>query len=687
MSKTTWWDLRSSGMGAKRRLERASAARTRRSRTIPVAEGLESRCLLAVMITEFPIPSPGSQPQEITTGPDGNLWFAESLANKIASINPTTHAFTEFTVPTAASFPLGIATGSDGNIWFTESSGSVNQIGQFNPTTHVFAEFPLPHPVSGPFEMTAGPDGDLWFAESGGNRIGHINPTTHAIVEVGTNVGQAGSGPFGIGVGPDGNIWFTEPNNRRIGVVNVATSAVTEFILSNVGAGPLGITGGPDGNVWFTEQGTDKIGRINPTTHVITEFPLRGGTAPHDITNPGDGNLWFTEAGGTAGNMIASINATTHAVTEFPVPTAHSTPFGITTGPDRNIWFGEVTGNQIGQAVIPHNQFATSTHLDSAPNPSTFGQQVTFTATVTTDSEVAPTGDVTFTIDGVAQTPAVPLVLVGGNEQAKFPISTLSPGSHQVTAVYNGNSNLAPSPPSNIVTQVVKSNKVVSFTHLDATPNPSNFGQQVTFTATVTSDTEFVPTGDVTFTIDGVAQTPPVPLVVIGGKVEAIFETSTLSPGSHKVTAVYNGNSNLNPSTSNTVTQVVNALEGGPQILAVRRFGFHELPTTLVLVFNQPLDPGTAQNPAAYRITDPHGRVIVINSAVYNPTTRTVTLHPLERLNLHLRYRLTVFGTGPNAVKNTAGVRLDGANNGHSGTNFVTFVTIKNWVRPDPDGD
>lgn len=36
-------------------------------------------------------------------------------------------------------------------------------------------------------------------------------------------------------------------------------------------------------------------------------------------------------------------------VTEFPVPTAQSGPFGITVGPDGNLWFTENQANQIGQ--------------------------------------------------------------------------------------------------------------------------------------------------------------------------------------------------------------------------------------------------------------------------------------------------------------------------------------------------
>ena len=40
--------------------------------------------------------TPGSKPVEITTGPDGNLWFTEFTANSIARIEPRNHAITEY---------------------------------------------------------------------------------------------------------------------------------------------------------------------------------------------------------------------------------------------------------------------------------------------------------------------------------------------------------------------------------------------------------------------------------------------------------------------------------------------------------------------------------------------------------------------------------------------------------------
>jgi|HubBroStandDraft_6_1064221.scaffolds.fasta_scaffold17757_2 hypothetical protein len=103
------------------------------------------------------------------------------------------------------------------------------------------------------------------------------------------------------------------------------------------------------------------------------------------------------------------------------------------------------TSAVLNQVVLETTSAAT---LTSSPNPSTQGQAVTFTATVSSPT-VIPTGPVTFTsgktVLGTAQ-------LSGG--KAKLVISSLPVGSTEVTVTYYGDSNIAKSSAS--VTQTVR---------------------------------------------------------------------------------------------------------------------------------------------------------------------------------------------------------------------------------------
>ncbi len=319
---------------------RTARARRRpadRVRARPRLEGLEDRCVLSPAITEFPVPTTGAEPYDITAGPDGNLWFTDIGDDEIGMINPATDAIAEFPVPTANASPRGIATGPDGNLWFTEFDA--DQIGMINPTTHAITEFPIPTAGAEPYNIAAGPDGNLWFTEVTADKIGEFNPTTHTFTQF--TVPTGGAFPCGITAGPDGNLWFTEEDVGKVAEINPTTDAITEFAVPS-GSVSGGITAGPDGNLWFTEIGVGNVAEINPTTHAITEFAAPDADG---ISAGPDGNVWFTEVDN---GKIGTLNLTSHAVTEYPIPYAGTRPIGITTGPDGNVWFADRGNGSIG---------------------------------------------------------------------------------------------------------------------------------------------------------------------------------------------------------------------------------------------------------------------------------------------------------------------------------------------------
>jgi len=95
-------------------------------------------------------------------------------------------------------------------------------------------------------------------------------------------------------------------------------------------------------------------------------------------------------------------------------------------------------------------------------------------------------------------------------------------------------------------------------TALASAPNPSNFGQGVTFTAKVTAQTHFykgTPSGTVTF-LD-VSTSTNLGTAPINNSGVATLQISTLGPSAHNITGTYNGDTNFGASTSPAVSQVV----------------------------------------------------------------------------------------------------------------------------------
>ena len=211
------------------------------------------------------------------------------------------------------------------------------------------------------------------------------------------------------------------------------------------------------------------------------------------------------------------------------------------------------TSANLSQVVnAPSTTAATTTSLASSANPSTFGQGVTFTATVAPSSPDAatPTGVVTFS-DGSATLGTGTLNAAG---QATFTTANLSVASHPVTASYAGDGNFAASATPQALTQVV--NPAATTTAVAASVNPSHGGQSVTFTATVTptSSAPAAPGGTVQFKVDGANFGSPVTLV---NRSATSPSTTSLAVGGHTVTAVYSGNANFSTSTSAGFTQTV----------------------------------------------------------------------------------------------------------------------------------
>ena len=213
-------------------------------------------------------------------------------------------------------------------------------------------------------------------------------------------------------------------------------------------------------------------------------------------------------------------------------------------------------------------QLGTTTKLTTSVNPVVTGQPVTLTAAVASSSitlaatlGTAPTGTVTF-YDGTTMLGTGPQTLGSGAvAQLTLPAAFATGGSQSLSAVYSGDPNYSTS--TGTLSQSVL---VATSMTLGSTPNPSQYGQAVTFTAALTaiggvpttsttggSATTGTVTGSVSFLIDSKTT---VTESIVGGK--AVYETTSLIAGSHTIVATFAGTSLFAAAPAQTVTQTVN---------------------------------------------------------------------------------------------------------------------------------
>jgi len=211
------------------------------------------------------------------------------------------------------------------------------------------------------------------------------------------------------------------------------------------------------------------------------------------------------------------------------------------------VYAGDANFTGSTSAIQAHvvGQSATSTALASSANPSTYGESVTFTATVSVNppGSGTATGTVEF-FDGATSLGTA--TLSGGS--AAISTAALAAGTHSITAQYLGSADLTGST-SAAVAQVVGS--AGSSVSLAVSANPSVYLDALTLTATVTPSAA---TGTVEF-FDGATSLGAAS--VSGGS--AAIVVSSLAVGSHSLTAVYSGESNYGGATSAAVALEVKA--------------------------------------------------------------------------------------------------------------------------------
>ena len=227
----------------------------------------------------------------------------------------------------------------------------------------------------------------------------------------------------------------------------------------------------------------------------------------------------------------------------------------------------------------------TTGTLTALPEPSAFGATFTITATLTSTAGIAPTGLVTFSIDGTLLGPAALSAAGASTASATYPVpanNTYAGGTRTLTAFYAGdgsNSQLYLSGTHTISAVTTTTDLFLCIGPTLACPSTgiisphppfeSNrtmfYGQTWNGTTDVNSSDSSAVTGTITLNdqYTGAAPPPPSPLCVLSASLTgsacpvSVGTTVGTSVGTNVLTAVYSGDSTHQGSTSPTVTIAV----------------------------------------------------------------------------------------------------------------------------------
>ena len=347
----------------------------------------------------------------------------------------------------------------------------------------------------------------------------------------------------------------------RVLAAVIGLSLTLSSILPAVAAGKIATT-----TALSSSATTAMRGQSIALTATVTPVTATGTVTYKDgTTTIGTATL----AGGIATFNTSALTVGSHNLTAV---------YGGSTGANA---YAASTSPLFAQTI---NKFSSTTALTVSPNPSTRGQTVALTATITA---YAPTGTVTFK-DGST---TLGSSSVSGNT-ASLSTSTLAAGAHALSAVYGGDANNITSTSTAIASTV---DKVVPVVQLSASSDFISSGTTVQLIATITG---FSPSGSISF--KDAAATIGSGVISAG---QATFTATLAGAGFHGISASHPGNGDNSAATSNG--RIVQVTEGKttPAGLMTWRYGYD--PEGKLGVIVDPKGRQTSRNmDALQRVTD-----------------------------------------------------------------------------------
>jgi uncharacterized delta-60 repeat protein len=566
-------------------------------------------------------PGTDSEIRAVALQPDGKILIGGSFTtargvtqNRIARLNPDGSLDTSFntgTDPGTDSNVFAIAVQPDGKILvgggFLTTRGVIqNNIARLNTDGSLDSSFNTganPGTNNSVYAIAVQPDGKILiggqFTNARGvtqNNIARLNAdgSLDTIFNTGADVGTT-SVVRTIIRQPDGKILiggqFT--NARGVTQNNIARLNTDGSLDSsfNTGANPgtnntvWNMAVQPDGKVvivgvFTTARGVtqNRIARLNADGSLDTTFNTGANPGTDsfvdDVVLQPDGNIiitgLFTTARGVTKNNLARLvvynlkwedgeigdKTITIPITADGTPEPQET---ATLGLQVTSGLATIGTPPTATLVIPsQNSITTTTSVTSSPNPSSLGQNATFTATVTnTVNTIVPTGVVTLTRNGSFWISGT----LGAQGQFVFVTNTLAIGSYDIVATYGGGNGFSASTSATYV-HVVSNKTLVNLAISPLNASIPVGGQQQYLATGTYSDGS---TQDVTSAVTWFSSNTGVATIasgVNGGRATGV------APGTTTITASL-GTVNSNSATLNVTSATLTSIVVSPSVATI----------------------------------------------------------------------------------------------------------------------
>ncbi|MHB8595095.1 MAG: MBG domain-containing protein, partial [Acidimicrobiales bacterium] len=367
-----------------------------------------------------------------TCGNNGNnnMSVIDGSTNTVTATVPVGYGGRAIAVDTAFDTVYVANTG-----YYGGSNGSVSVIDAANDTVTAT----IPDPAS-PRAIAVDPNTNTIYVA---NYMGTLSVIHGGTVTDTINVEGYGA-LNGVAVDPiTDTIYVSHYPDNAVSVISGSTGTVTSTIDLVHSFTPMGVAVDPaTDTVYVATSGNaqyNTMSVIDGSTNTVTDT-VNLGAVPLSLAADPTTNTIYVAQYNSNGSSVAAIDGSTDTVTT-------NVPIGGYGGGVAVDYATHLVYAAAGQSVsvieqTPQGPPATTTTLSVTPNPATYGQPVTLTATVS-PSDGAGTvsffaGGSSDPITGCAQ---LALGLSGGTYEATCSTSTMSAGTQPVTAAYSGDAD------------------------------------------------------------------------------------------------------------------------------------------------------------------------------------------------------------------------------------------------------
>ena len=293
-------------------------------KTLPRPSGRATR----VIVTEYDMKRPTTQPHDVLLDKDGNVWYSDFGELFISKFDPKTLTLTEYPTkefkPGAPVGNLSLEFDREGKLWFdTMHQGA---IGSIDPKTGEIKYYPLPpewndnrvqlnfvglrHDVDGKVWTKSVGTVDVFRLDLASGKWERFHPTDFLPPGQRYSIYQLISDS-------KNNVWMAEFEDGYLGKIDAKTLKVTWFPLPSPHGRARRMQIDDQDQIVVTEYRANKLALFNTKTEQFTEYDLPPLTFPYRAQVDNNGDLW---TGGMSTDRVVSLDPKTGTAVEYLMP-------------------------------------------------------------------------------------------------------------------------------------------------------------------------------------------------------------------------------------------------------------------------------------------------------------------------------------------------------------------------------